>query len=64
MRGDDVAAGVVQLGDVDADDLAVEVAALARGQRALLEIAAHSSWDSRLTWQRAATFSAVIPIEM
>ncbi len=28
------------------------------------ESAAHSSWDSRLTLQRSATFSAVIPIEM
>ena len=36
VRGDDVAAGVMQLGDLDADDLAVEVAALARRQRALL----------------------------
>ena len=36
VRGDDVAAGVMQLGDLDADDLTVEVAALARRQRALL----------------------------
>ena len=28
------------------------------------EITAHSSWDSRLTLQRSATFSAVIPIGM
>ena len=28
------------------------------------EIAAHSSWDSRLTLQRSATFSAVRPIGM
>ena len=28
------------------------------------EMTAHSSWDSRLTLQRSATFSAVIPIGM
>ena len=28
------------------------------------EIAAHSSWDSRETLQRSATFSAVMPIGM
>ena len=36
VRGDDVTAGVMHLGDLDADDLAIEMAALAGRQRPLL----------------------------
>ena len=48
----------------DGDDLLVEVPARDGLDGAACEMTAHSSWDSRLTLQRSATFSAVMPIGM
>ena len=46
-------------------DLLVEVPGLLTAATARVwEITAHSSWASRLTLQRSATFSAVMPIGM
>jgi hypothetical protein len=64
VRRHDVAPGVVGFGYVDAHDLAVKVAESRAAHARCCESAAHSSWDSRLTLQRSATFSAVSPIEM
>ena len=46
------------------DDLRVEVPGLTAATARVWEISAHSSWASRLTLQRSATFSAVMPIGM
>ena len=65
MRGDDVTAGVMHLGDLDADDLAVEMAALAGRQRPLLGQSPPTHPETHgETLQRSATFSAVMPIEI